>query len=423
MNDFIGDVVALAFGGQGVVRQDGFVIFVPFTAVGDRIQYRIVERKKRFATGELLNIVTPSPQRVKPLCPYFGTCGGCQLQHIDYIFQLEHKQQCVKEALERIGGLNVNSILPIVSAPRQWEYRRHVTLTLRDSSAGYIAVDNHSLLEVQQCPIFTNKSNSIISHLQTFVKRLKCSSESTGKVVIYKADSEKFILHFSFNFMPSNCAEECEKALSENENWAGIMVSAPKQNFSLGQTTISCEILGLIFEFAPGVFIQNYPEQSSNLYRYVCSIVEKLRPRSIVDLYCGIGITSLLLSKYTSRVLGVEWNRHSIQWAHANAERNSINHVSFLQADVQKVLTETLKREKPDFILLNPPRLGLDEEVTKILSEYDAKDIVYISCMPSTLGRDLKRLSSRYALRSCQPFDMFPQTAHVETVVHLSRIA
>src|SRR5262245_35669674 len=160
----VGDVQSLAFGGQGILKHEGFVIFVPFTASGERVSCQITQRKKNFAHAELLAIERPSPNRITPACPSFGTCGGCQLQHLDYQTQLEHKRQWVENSLKRIGQLEL-SIPPVVPAQLQWAYRRHISLNLRPMqkgfAAGYIAVDQKSLLPVHQCPIFIPSEDQV----------------------------------------------------------------------------------------------------------------------------------------------------------------------------------------------------------------------------------------------------------------------
>lgn len=418
-----GVITGLAFGGQGILRHHGFVIFVPFTAIGDHISCRIVTKKKSFATAEVVNLKIPSAERVKPLCPYFGVCGGCQLQHIEYSAQLKYKQSAVFDALKRIGHI-ATEVPPVVPAELQWAYRRHITLTLNPSNGafaiGYIAVDNTSLVEVNCCPIFINDPDPIIKQVRSFISRLKNPSEASGKATLLKVE-EKYIVSISFDNIPENCSEICEETLSKYENWDGIAVVAPDCAMSFGTTTAFCQVDGLLFEYSPHVFMQNHPEQSKKIYHHVCEIAAQVNASCIIDLYCGIGITTVLFARQGADVIGVEYNPQSIQLAKKNALKNKIEQIHFVQGDVKKVLKSILKEKKPDLILVNPPRMGMEPHVIKMLLESSPKDIIYISCMPSTLARDIQFYGEKYAIRSCKVFDMFPQTAHVETVVHLQR--
>lgn len=419
-----GQVVGLAFGGQGIIRQDGFVIFVPFTVPGDIVTCRIVERKKTFANAKLLEVLQPSPQRTVPPCPYYGTCGGCQLQHIDYAAQLEHKRQCVEDALKRIGKLPVEGVPAVVPSQDQWAYRRHITLTIRPRStffeAGYITTDNHSLLPVEHCPIFVEDQDAIIENIQLLVSRLHSVPDNGGKVGVMKQGNGKYVLHFTFKVLPSNSQEVFEKALSRYPQVAGIVASSLQEVLTFGKTMASCEVDGLKFTFSPQSFIQTHPEQSSNIYKKLCDIATQVKANNILDLYSGVGISSILLAMQGAHVLGVESNAVAVQLSRDNAARNGVEKVQFLRADVEDVVRGLVKQQTPDLVIVNPPRIGLDSTIIHALLQKCPKNIVYISCMPSTLARDLHLLCEKhYRLESCQPYDMFPQTAHIETLVHI----
>lgn len=424
-NDIItGEVSGLAFGGQGILRHEGFVIFVPFTAPGDVISCRIIEKKKSFATGEVVDILTPSPKRTKPACLYYGRCGGCQLQHLDYDTQLRCKKSWVEDSIQRIGRMPIDCIAETVPAKLQWCYRRHITLTLvpRNGtySAGYIEMDNHSLIEVQHCPIFNIQSDPIIQHTAALVGNLKHASQETAKATILKQGNGSYIVQLKFTAIPENCPEICVKALKEVPVLSGIMVSSPAKTVSYGNPLAHCAVDGIEFEFPPDVFIQNHSEQSEKIYKVVCSIAAQEEATRILDLYCGIGITSVLLARQGMEIIGVEYSGEAIRWANKNAVKHNCKNIQFVQADVQKVLSNILKKHKPDFVLVNPPRIGMEPRVTQEILKFAPKNIAYISCMPSTLARDLQSFSNAgYSIVECRPFDMFPQTAHVETVVHL----
>lgn len=424
LNDLVsGEISTLAFGGEGILRVDGLVIFVPFTAPGDHITCRITSKKKSFARAELIEIIKPSLQRIKPRCPYFGTCGGCQLQHIHYQEQIKLKREWIVDALQRIGKLTVNPIT-IVPSTLQWEYRRHITLTLSPLQtgyeAGYYTIDNQTILPVNCCSIFIPEEDPVIADLQTVLKNLQSSSDNPGKASIIKQESKKYLLQLHFKKLPVNCKQVCEEALV-NPIWQGIAVNSSQQSLIFGDLHAQFKIEQMNFEFSPRVFIQNHPEQSLNIYRKICQIASMIRTEKILDLYCGIGISTILLARQSPLVIGVESNREAIQLAEKNAKKNQISNVSFLTADVAHVLGTLLQKHHPDLVIVNPPRIGLDDNVRLQLKNQAPSHIIYISCNPATLARDLKELCSKnYKIKSCEAFDMFPQTSHVETVAHLS---
>jgi 23S rRNA (uracil1939-C5)-methyltransferase len=420
-----GEISTLAFGGEGILRHEGLVVFIPFTAPGDLITCRIISKKKSFARAELIEILKPSPQRTTPRCSYYGTCGGCQLQHLTYEAQIEHKRESVEDSLKRIGKLTLDAPVTMIPASLQWAYRRHVTLTLtpRESGyeAGYIAVDNRSVIPVKCCPIFVSEENPIIVELQTLVGRLKSTLSNTGRASILKQENEKFLLQFYFEEIPSNCKEICQRAV-ETSFWKGIIVNTAKESFTFGKVEAQEKVDNVLFEFSPRAFIQNHPEQSLNIYRKICEFAIQAKAKKILDLYCGVGISAILLTKLGITTIGVESNKDAIDLAIKNAKNNSLN-VSFLKADVANVLDGLLKKEKPDFVVVNPPRIGLADPVRDQLKAHKPKHLVYISCNPTTLARDLQLIClNNYRIVSCEAFDMFPQTSHVETLVHLTLI-
>lgn len=424
--EFTGEVASLAFGGQGIIRSKGFVIFVPFSAPGDFLRGCITVRKKRFAVGKILEIIQPGATRTTPLCPYFGTCGGCQLQHLNIGSQLDYKKNAVTDALKRIGNISASPVCDVIPSPDPWAYRRHVRLHLRvhhgHFKAGYICVDNHTLLSVRQCPIFSPQSDPIFEQVQTVLGQLHSSvEENKGELTLIKKEEGGHLLAFSFDQIPSNVKEIMEDAVKEYANWAGVLVRYPEGTLSWGETKAKIKIDELQFLFSPYAFIQNHPAQSQNIYREITTIAQRTKPSRILDLYCGIGISTILLARQDFLITGVESNPIAIQLARENAQLNRVSHVRFKQADVGAVLGQLLKNEKPELVIINPPRAGLEKNVINHLLAGAPKEIVYISCMPSTLSRDLEFLcKEKYAIQKIQPYDMFPQTAHVETLVHLS---
>jgi 23S rRNA (uracil1939-C5)-methyltransferase len=420
-----GTVSGLAFGGSGIVRQDGFVIFIPFTAPGDEITFRITEKRKKYAFGELIKVNEPGEERVTSRCPYFGKCGGCQLQHLSYNAQLIHKKEVVQDSLERIGRVEIEDMSPVRPSSEQWAYRRHVTLTLRPKGegfeAGYIGIDDHLLVPVKVCPIFIEEEDLLLEQVQELVSKLQSTPDNTGKVTILKQESGAPILAFRFENLPGKSAPLFEQAMKDYQ-WGGVHVTGGKEVLSWGTLTTQWHFEGMAFSLSPQAFSQANPYQTDYLYRKTCEIAAQAKGRRILDLYSGVGITSILLAKQGAKVLGIESNPVAVQLAQSNAKDNGVANVNFQQEDARTAIYGALKQFLPDLIIVNPTRNGLDLIVAHALITELPRQIIYISCMPPTLARDLRLLRAReYTIKSCETLDMFPQTAHVETIVHLSR--
>lgn len=417
-----GTITGIAFGGAGILKHEGLVVFVPYTAVGDIVNVKLVKMSKNFAHGELINILQSSPDRTAPPCPYFGTCGGCQFQHLRYPAQLVHKKEVVEESLKRIGGLPPFPVEPAAPSALQWAYRRHIRLSLRYEegkfSAGYISIA-HTLLNVSACPIFS-KDGRVLIELQNIAAKLFSPISQEGNATLLKEESgEGYLCVLRFEKqLPVNFDEVIPSAIRAWPLWKGIMGIAGGKTKAFGAQTASMTLDGLILTYSPNAFIQSHPEQSKAIYRDICRLVHNAKARKVLDLYCGIGITSLLLAKSGVETLGIEENAEAIKLARANAKANQITNAQFIQGDAGKELPFF---KQADLFIVNPPRIGLDQKVIAAIGKVRPKRLIYISCMPPTLARDLKKLTPfGYSISSCKPYDMFPQTSHVETLVELS---
>jgi len=419
-----GEVEAIAFGGDGILRYRGIVVFIPFTAVGDRVVCKITTVKSSFAKGVLVELRHASKYRTNPPCPYFGTCGGCQLQHLLPEAQLKYKLTAVKDALQRIGHLSIPEF-SIIPATENWAYRRHITLHLRPGKegfeAGYIGQDNHSLVVVDTCPIFNERGHPILKIVQDFAARISNPLQQEGRLTILKNHRDQFILSFQFGAKFKIPLKTFQASLQHEPLLAGILAETPEEMVSLGDPFCEEKIGGLSFRFSPESFIQNHPEQSLNIYRQICRLAGQSTHGDIVDLYCGFGIASLLLGRQSLSVTGIEVNRDAVRFAQENAARNHMKHVHFICGDVERIFPKMDVAHQDHFMVVNPPRQGLTKKAVDAILNSSAESIVYISCMPATLARDLNLLKEKYHLVEGKVFDMFPQTAHVETLVYLKR--
>ena len=400
-----GSIKEIAFGGSGLLKVEGFVLFVPFTAPGEEIVAEITLLKKGYGEARIVEIVKPSPFRVKPKCPYFGTCMGCQFQHIEYKTQLEIKRKNVEDALIRIGKLEIPEVT-IVPSNQEYEYRERITLHLNKDKMGYILKDNISLLDISTCPIF-------IEDPELFKTLHLLFRDQTGRLQITKAKEHGYLIygHLDNCNSPQNLIEES----SSFKQILGIQIKSKGKTYQRGINTLKSRIDNLTFEYSPQTFIQNNFNQSLNIYREITEWLES--DQKIVDLYSGIGITSLLLASKGKDVIAIEANKYSVKLAKENALKNHLKahfETGLVEQWIDKALDQPI-----DAVIMNPPREGVQKEALISLFNKRVKKIIYISCMPSTLARDLNLLKERYKIKAVTAFDMFPQTAHVETVVKL----
>ncbi len=415
-----GSIETIAFGGNGIMRHDGYVIFIPFTAPGDQVTANLIHKKKHHGIGKLQTIDYPSPLRTTPSCPFFGTCGGCQLQHITYTAQLEIKRTFVQDALERIAKVSV-IVPPLSPAENPWNYRRHIRLNIRGNSAGYIATDQHTLTTVDQCPIFiSHKDSPILEQIQSFLSQFDPTDFEEASLKVFKQNNHQFLLVFTFGkIIPKQAEHLAQIALKSYPNWEGVILHSPTCTHTFGNTECSVDILGLSMSFSPFGFIQNHPEQSQKLYT---SILDAIPPEAgkVLDLFCGIGTTSLLMAQRGAEVIGIELHQDTVELAKQNAQQNGINNVTFMSGKAEKITRGLIENFKPDCVLCNPPRIGLDQSLVQTLINARPKYLLYVSCMPATLARDIRFfIDAGYQLERVQAFDMFPQTTHVETLISL----
>lgn len=421
---FQGEVCSLSSEGFGILRQNNFVVFVPYTAPGDIIRYSIEHQKKNYAIGKLVEVLEPSPSRTTPLCRYYGRCGGCQLQHMQYEAQVESKQQIVLDAFKRIGKFQDVPIQPVEPAEKYWAYRRHITLKIHPEgsylAAGYVSIDNASIIDVEHCPIFIDEKDAAIQDLQFLLKNFSSYNFSNGTATLFKTENKKMILNLRFENELKFESRMIENFLKQYPGWLGIILHEGKVKRTWGTTKDVLKIDHMLFTCSPDVFTQIHPQQSLKIYHQIVGIAEQRPAGKVWDLYCGIGISSLLMAKQGHAVTGVEYNHDAIQFAKENAAVNGISTALFIQGDVEQVLRQKLKNERADMIIVNPPRIGLTPKVIEEILRRRPQEIIYVSCMPSTLARDLGMLCAKdYKLALVKPYDMFPQTCHIETLAHL----
>lgn len=416
-----GKILDLAFGGKGILRNsEGKVVFIPYTIPGERVRYVIAKDKKHYAEGALTEVLEPSPERITPACPYFTKCGGCQLQHIDYPAQVRYKKAAIEQALRTVYP---DAGIQMTPSRTPWEYRRRIHLTLHPTQngfmTGYIGQDNRSLVQVEQCPIFTAPNDPVIKITAEIAARLQAERSNSGKALLIKASAGKYLLHFHFKECPKNAREILSKSLKDP--LCAIELSAPRSHLSYGNKQLSMEIEGLNVSYASDAFIQNHPDESALIYQEVAHRIQEISPEKMLDLYSGIGISSLLAAPFCKEIDAVELNRHAVTIAKENAAANQKRNICFHEGKVEEALTNLLKKNQT-LALCNPPREGMDKAACHMIAASTVQDLLYISCHPATLARDLKIFKeSGFIYKEGKGFDMFPQTGHVETLVWIKR--
>lgn len=433
--------------GYGVGRINQQVVFIPDTVTGDRVKSRIVRVKKKYAEGKIKEVEVKSAYRIRPSCIVADKCGGCQWQHIDYQYQLQLKENQVREALSRIGGFADIRVEKIIAGP-SLGYRNKVSYPLAVSAtgmlkAGYYRRGSHQVVNINKCPIQDERLNPLLAGIK---KDLQAS-----QIPVYDEKTRKGVLrHLCFRIGRNtgeilvtlvSARKMGEKLKTMAQNWmktypgiVGVTLNYnPKAtNVIFGEETellagrdyIREIFAGLTFHLRPDTFFQVNTSVAEDLLFSILSRLNLRGTETVLDLYCGIGTFTLPLAQKVKKVIGVESYCQSIMQAEENARINGIDNVQFITGEVETVLP-TLAVQ-PEVVILDPPRKGCEETVMETLRQMQPETIVYISCHPATLARDLRRLMGKegegdYSIQWVQPADFFPQTCHVETAVIVTR--
>jgi 23S rRNA (uracil1939-C5)-methyltransferase len=440
------DIESLAFGGNGVARLNGFVVFVRRGLPGDRVRARITKVQRRHAEALATEVLQPGPVRVEAPCKHYPACGGCRFQDLAYEAQVEAKQSQVADALRRIGGIAEPPLEPIMPAEEIFHYRNKLEYSftqLEDGpSLGFHKAGRwDEVLEIEYCWLTTDLGNAIrnaarewargdrlVAYDQTehtgYLRHLVVrEGRNTGQVLVQlvTGPGEKFDTG-GFVEMLRQFPQVRSIHWSVNETSAEV-TNLPTQ-LLWGDEAIEEELCGLRVRVRPNAFLQTNTGMAEKLYGLARDFAALTGNETVYDLYCGIGTIGLVLAHDALTVWGVDVSEESIACALENAELNGVGNAAFYAGNVGQVLEELHERSgDPDVVVVDPPRAGLAGKALKRLGEIGAPRVVYVSCNPTTLAGDLKRLGSDYGyvLRRAKPLDMFPHTPHVETVALLER--
>jgi 23S rRNA (uracil1939-C5)-methyltransferase len=405
--------------GEGIARVNGMATFIPGAIPGETVQAELSEKRRRFQRARLIEVLDPSPHRVEPPCPHYYTCGGCSYQHMSYEAELACKRRVVSENLRHLGGLACD-VAPIIGMNSPWRYRNKVTFHLANLNGlnclGYYQAESHKLIPVSTCLLISTTMENILHELNEFVKELE---PLQGQVTIRQDAWGRILVFWQVNDMNQSIKTRLGNAISADN----IICSDNKGELQIikGNPWLDEKIGDLHYRLSPLAFFQVNRTQCQILYDKVKTLACLDSSMRVLDAYCGTGTIALYLAAEAGEIIGVEAFAPAIEDAKFNAGLNGMHNCQFNAAPCE-VLLPQLKQDF-DLVVVDPPRAGCSPLVLDALSNKMPSSIIYVSCNPGTLARDLKQLTSHgYAIGQVQPIDMFPRTRHVECVTLMSRL-
>ncbi len=394
MNGYV--VEKLDHKGRGIIRDNGVPIFVENALPDEEVNIKIISEKKGYKEAVVTEYIKKSSNRNQPLCKYYGICGGCDLMHLNYEDQLKFKKNKLIEIMEKFGvETNVKDVL----YDKQYNYRNKITLKAINNKVGLYRKKSSELVPIDECLLVDNSINDIINKIHNI------DLGSTSDIIIKESNGQTLTNFISKNRKPINIPTTC---LYSNSRYVE------------GLKLLTKNIGHVKYVISPNAFFQVNFECMKILYDKVKEYCNLKGNETIYDLYCGSGTIGIYLADSCKEVIGIEISERSIKDAKVNLKINKLKNMKLVLSDVSKMVNQIKK--KPNIIIIDPPRAGLDKITTKWLVTSDAEKIIYVSCDPMTLGRDLKELQINYKITEITPVDMFPNTHHVETVCVLEKL-
>ncbi|MDM1011601.1 MAG: 23S rRNA (uracil(1939)-C(5))-methyltransferase RlmD [Clostridium perfringens] len=446
--EYIFDIISQGYEGEGIAKIDNkYPIFIEGALKGEKVKVRIVKVNKNFAYGKLMEVLEASEERVNPPCAIYKRCGGCKLQHASYKAQLDFKWDRVKDCVSKIGKLDPSIVKYPLGMEEPWRYRNKVQLPIGlingEVKIGFFAPRSHDIIDMESCLIQDEIGDKVVKLTREWIEKFNIRPYNVDGEYDEKGIVRHIMIRrgFTTNEVMVVLVTNGEK-LPHKEEFVDLMVknipgiksviqniNSKKTNVILGlesktlwgEDTISDYIGDFRFNISPLSFFQVNPTQTEVLYDKALEYANLTGNEEVFDAYCGTGTITLFLSQKAKKVYGVEIIPQAIDNAWINAKENKVENVEFFVGESEVVIPDLInKGVKADVVVVDPPRKGCDKKLLDAITNIDAKKIVYVSCDPSTLGRDLKVLEENgYKTLEVQPVDMFPNTAHIENVALL----
>ena len=446
--EYIFDIISQGYEGEGIAKIDNkYPIFIEGALKGEKVKVRIVKVNKNFAYGKLIEVLEASEERVNPICAIYKRCGGCKLQHASYKAQLDFKWDRVKDCVSKIGKLDPSIVKYPLGMENPWRYRNKVQLPIGlingEVKIGFFAPRSHDIIDMESCLIQDEIGDKVVKLTREWIEKFNIRPYNVDGEYDEKGIVRHIMIRrgFTTNEVMIVLVTNGEK-LPHKEEFVDLMVknipgiksviqniNSKKTNVILGlesktlwgEDTISDYIGDFRFNISPLSFFQVNPIQTEVLYGKALEYANLTGNEEVFDAYCGTGTITLFLSQKAKKVYGVEIIPQAIDNAWINAKENKVENVEFFVGESEVVIPDLInKGVKADVVVVDPPRKGCDKKLLDAITNIDAKKIVYISCDPSTLGRDLQVLEENgYKTLEVQPVDMFPNTAHIENVALL----
>lgn len=388
------NIIDLDHKGNGIAKIDNKIIFIPKSIPGDYVDIEITKDKKKYSEGTIKELINPSELRIESICPYYSICGGCNISNLNYQNQLEYKKNKVINIFKRYLFIDITP--EIIGSDSRYEYRNKITYKVENNTIGLISINN-KLIDIDNCYLVSNKVNNLY-------KLIKQEDLSKVNKIIIKECDNGLLLEIDGSMSIDNISSECLSIYKNNK------CIYHKDN---GYININ----NLKYKVSNNSFFQVNTSNISNLYNTILKYGNFTKNDKVIDLYCGVGSISLYIANYVKEVLGIEIIEDAIKDANYNAKINNITNCNFICGDVSKLIDDNISG---NIVIVDPPRIGLDEHTIDILNNINIDKLIYVSCDPMTLVRDIKRLY-KYNLEDITLVDMFPQTHHIECVSLLYR--
>lgn len=447
----------VALGGKGLAKVDGYAIFIDKAVTGDQVRVRIVKKKKKYAEARLLDILTPSPFRIQPRCRYSGYCGGCKWQFLDYDRQLEYKRRHVAGALQHIGLIADTPVHPVIASDPIFGYRNKMEFSCSESrwllpeELGDETIEKgigiglhvpgtfNKVLDIDACHLQPALGNPILNDVRNYIKQsnlpvygLKshtgfwrflmlrhAAASDQWMVNIITAHEDNTVLQPLADMLMQKYPQITSVVNNITSRKSGVAVGEYEKH--LGGNTYLTDHLGpYTFDVSANSFFQTNTRGAEKLYNQAKAYAALTGSETVLDLYSGTGTIPIWLADQANKVIGIEINATAVDDAQKNCQRNGISNCRFIQGDIKDALSQI--NQKPDVMIIDPPRVGMHKHVVKQVLDIKPERIVYVSCNPATLARDLGMMQNYYNVMEVQPVDMFPHTYHIESVARLHKL-